>query len=271
MRVLVVGHGEMGKRHARIVKKAGHTPITVDPRPQSTAQYRKIEKGHSCQMAIVAVPPERLTETAAKTIDLELPTLLEKPCATSVAEAISLAMHPHRDLIHVGYVERHNPAVQALADNLGLIGDPIHATAQRLGPAPGRSLTTPLLDLASHDLDVLRHVTGTNPTKAKHVTLTDIHAAAVLEMDDFTATLEASYAHPTKHRTLTFVGTEGMLSLDYQKQTLHYTTTSHSTEIRVDRGEPLMLQWQAFEAGDGPTLKDAITVLSALTPSEVKA
>ena len=66
-------------------------------------------------------------------------------------------------VLGVGHVERFNPAVVALKRKIdeGLIGRIYQMHARRLSPFPDRdSMRGVALDLATHDIDVMRYLTG---------------------------------------------------------------------------------------------------------------
>ena len=43
MNFLVIGLGSIGDKHSRILKKLGHTVVTVDPNPKAVANFTTID------------------------------------------------------------------------------------------------------------------------------------------------------------------------------------------------------------------------------------
>src|SRR5262249_59725966 len=103
----------------------------------------------------VAVPPAVAREIAVPLLDLGVPVLVEKPMASSLAEADEMiaAAARSRAVLGVGHTERFNPAVAAARS---VIDDPRFIEVHRLGTFPDRSLDIDVVfDLMIHDLDVL--------------------------------------------------------------------------------------------------------------------
>lgn len=246
----------MGVLHERVLHGLGHEVVTVDPDPEKNADLPLIAALDGVDAAVVAVPPSKL---ATLTVDASAKAtylLVEKPMAEKVADAVAVADSVGH--LVVGYTERHNPAVEQLRRNLELAGDIHHIAIQRLGLPPDRPTAHVALDLATHDLDVLRYL-GFEP-KLLHAAGSSRHVVATLEIGAATATLEASHLHPTKIRMLTVTGSEGMLALDYQRQTLDLVEPEGITPIPVTYEEPLARQWRAFP--HGPDASDGIATLT---------
>lgn len=255
MRVAVIGKGRMGILHERVLRGLGHEVVTVDPDENRNADLPLIAALDVVDAAVIAVPPQKLTTLAIDASQKAKYLLVEKPMADSVPDAISLAQSVGH--LVVGYTERHNPAVEELRRNLDLVGDVHHIAIQRLGLPPDRPTAHVALDLATHDLDILRYL-GFAP-KVLHAAGSPRHTVATLDLGGPTATLEASHLHPRKIRTLTVTGSEGMLALDYQRQTLDLIEPDGITPIPVTYEEPLARQWRAFP--HGPDASDGIATL----------
>jgi|GEM_PF-2593117 len=248
MRIAVIGFGRMGRNHARVLRELGQSVVTVDT--AGHADHKGIV-GLEADGACIAVPPDLLAEVALR-CPIE-PWLIEKPLATNLKDAQAVA---DQFDCAVGYVERHNPAVLALAENLDRVGRIIHVEAKRLGPA-GRCDTSPALDLATHDLDVLRFL------NLKPQPVIGIHRGSHLSALLNVGSLEASHNHPFKQRTLEILGTDGLLRLDYAAQTLILEADGASFNLTPLTEEPLRRMWQAI-LNDEPTatVADGIATLS---------
>src|SRR5579871_1958291 len=182
--------------------------------------------------AIVAVPTRLHHATVSATLAAGVHTLVEKPIAASVAEAQDLTERAARTgtLLAVGHVERYNPAVQELKRrlDLGELGRVFQARVQRLGPFPARVRDVGVvLDLATHDLDVLRYLIGSEVTRIYAETEQRIHTAhedllsALLRFSNgVVASLDINWLTPTKVRKLYLTGERGMFVVDYLLQDL---------------------------------------------------
>jgi predicted dehydrogenase len=158
--------------------------------------------------------------------------LAEKPLAASVADARELAQLAAASgtLLSVGYIERFNPAVQALRDELakGAGGDVYHVHARRLSPFPYREgMIGVALDVATHDLDVLRFITGSHPVRVYAETDVrqggggeDLLCASLRFESGVTGLVESNWLTPMKVRRLTVTTDRGMYEVDYVTQDL---------------------------------------------------
>lgn len=273
MKVLVVGHGRMGKNHARVLRELGEEVVTLDPDPKAGAEWQSphAQKLGSFDAAVIAVPIPKLAEVAESAIELKMDVLVEKPGASSYDELLDLHAFAERHgrRLLVGFVERHNPAVQALRSHLRLIGRLQHVSIRRLGFAVREG--DPMLDLATHDLDLLAHL-GLRLSIAGASVGTRHFSALLYEPDGPTASIEASHLHPVKIRTLEAVGTQGVIQLDFQRQEVVFI--AHNADpitVPVEEAEPLALEWQAFAAGQGSDGLGALRVIEDFRNDRVAA
>ena len=133
-----------------------------------------------------------------------------------------------------------------------------------------------VLDLATHDLDVLRYLIGSEVIRAFAETERRIHSAhedllsAQLRFANGTiATLDINWLTPTKVRTLTLTGERGMFVVDYLVQDLYFYANDHAqvhwtalqnlssvsegsmTRYRVEKREPLRVELEQFAIAVG--------------------
>jgi len=177
-------------------------------------------------------------------------------------------------LLSVGHVERFNPAVVTLKEKLAsnALGRIYQLHARRLSPFPERgNLSGVALDLATHDLDVMRHVTGKEVVRVFAEIeqrggggLEDLVCATLRFEDDSTGLLEVNWLSPTKVRELTVTGEHGMFVVNYLTQDLRFfehpkesiewealglvrgSDEGDMVKYAIPRREPLVLQWEAF-------------------------
>ncbi len=129
IRVGVVGVGHLGRHHARILAGLDGVALVgvADNRieqartvagplnTQAYADYRELLD--RVDAISVAVPTCLHREIAGAFLKRGLPTLVEKPLATSLVEAEELVQlaRERGALLQVGHIERFNPAFAALA------------------------------------------------------------------------------------------------------------------------------------------------------------
>ena len=291
LRVGVIGVGSIGSNHARVLSELGDVELAavvdVDERAaQAVARryrvhaysdYVRMLDGEQLDAVIIAVPTNNHFEVALEAIQRGIPLLIEKPIASTVAEGRQLvaAAEARCLLLMVGHIERFNPSVTALKAHLadGELGRVFQIDAHRQGPFPDRVRDVGVvIDLAVHDLDVMRYVSGAEITRVYAETERHIHSeredlvCALTRMSDGTiGTLTINWLTPTKIRELYVTGERGMFRLDYLTQDLFFFENALASgpkweTIRVLRGvsegrmirhvivkkEPLRAELEAF-------------------------
>ena len=216
--------------------------------------------------------------------------------STDVDEAAALAEEASSAglLLAVGLVERCNPAVEALRMLLdeGIAGDVFQVHARRLSPFPGRQSPVGVaLDLAAHDLDVIRYLTGSEVKRVYAETMSrtggreDLLSASLRLSSGATGMLEVNWLTPTKVRQLWVTCESGLFVVDYLTQDLAYyqhpasdiewdilrrvrgTGEGDMLRYGVARREPLVIESDRFFAalaGEGQPAAVAADGIAAL-------
>jgi UDP-N-acetylglucosamine 3-dehydrogenase len=174
LRVGVVGVGVMGGNHARVfadfpgVKLVG----VADPDRKrrefvadsvGCAAYHGVEGLLAARVdaVTIAAPTHLHEELSIACIENGVHVLVEKPIAPSVeaGRAIIAAARRARVTLMVGHVERHNPTVEAIKEATRN-EDILSIAITRVGPFPPRmSNVGVVIDLAVHDIDLIRWFT----------------------------------------------------------------------------------------------------------------
>lgn len=233
LRVGVVGVGHLGQHHARILASLPDVDLVAvaDARPEQaqTIADRYGTRGVSDYHEIlgrvdavsIAVPTVLHREVAGTFLSRGIHALVEKPLASSLAEAELLVSLSHSTgaLLQVGHIERFNPALSALHQ---MAIRPKYINAERLSTYTFRSTDIGVvLDLMIHDIDLVLSLTNSpfRSAAAVGVSLFGEHedvANARIEFEDGTvANLTASRASYTAVRKMRIWGTEGYVSLDF--------------------------------------------------------
>lgn len=212
LKVAVIGAGVIGRTHIDTLSKAGGVALSaiVDPTPaaRDLAAQRQVPyftdidallAAGICDAAVIASPNDTHVALAERMLGAGIPILLEKPVASTLAEAAILAEVTARSGVPVlvGHHRRHNPLIKtakrAITD--GAIGPLVMATVTcamlkqpdyfdvpwRRDPDQGG----PLLINAIHDIDLLRHFFGEIAT----VQGTHSNATRGLDVEDTTAAI----------------------------------------------------------------------------------
>lgn len=175
LRVGVVGAGIMGCNHARVLAELPNVELVgvVDP---NVGQTEFVGRMLGCgtfpelarmldfgvDAATIAAPTHLHRDLALACISQGVHVLVEKPIASSVNEGQELIDAASRagTMLMVGHIERFNPAAQAIKE--AIRSEEILSIAiTRVGPFPPRMSNVGIvIDLAVHDIDLIRWFTG---------------------------------------------------------------------------------------------------------------
>ncbi len=281
LRVAVVGLGTMGRNHVRVWAEAvdGVELVAVaDPDPAALA---RTTDGRS--LAAYLDPAEMFAAERPDLVSIVAPTslhrdvtiaalesgahvLVEKPIAATreEAEAMMAAADAAGRILTVGHIERFNPAIRELRRRLaaGELGRIFQIHATRLGPFPARIRDVGVVvDLAPHDLDVMRYLLQSDPVRLFaeterriHTEHEDLFVGIMKFANGAIGLLDINWLTPTKRRTLSVTGERGMYVADYLAQDLvFYANPADATVAEgemihrhVDRREPLQVELEEF-------------------------
>jgi predicted dehydrogenase len=219
------------------------------------------------QAASVAVPTQDHLATARPLMEAGIDVLIEKPIATTLAEADELVQiaSQHQRIAQVGHLERFNAAVCA---TYPLLKQPLFFEVHRLSVFTPRSLDVDVvLDLMIHDLDIVLSFVG-SPVERLHAVglpvLTnkvDIANVRLEFASGCVANLTASRVSTERVRKVRFFQPHQYLSIDYGRQDLLVFTVDPSgtnpvpgqpdsmikvTKPVVTAEEPLRAELRAF-------------------------
>jgi predicted dehydrogenase len=271
LRVAVVGVGDFGRNHARVyaaleeaelagVYDENHERAEAVAREFGTVALDSLEAvAERAQAASVAVPTVEHARVGAWLLERGLDVLVEKPMASSMAEAGQLIEAAGRGgrILQVGHVERFNPAVVAA---LGLVQRPLFFEVHRLGVFTPRSLDVDVVyDLMIHDLDILLALAGAvRDVKAVGIPVVtdkvDIAHARLEFESGAVANVTASRISTERVRKLRFFQRHEYISVDYaRRDALRIRVAQPGPEPRfdfekptVEAEEPLRAELRAF-------------------------
>ena len=287
MRVAVIGIGAMGRNHTRVYRDLPGAELVAvcDTSAEAAAEvgFRNSARAYTDHQEMlgkeqpdavtVAVPTAHHRGIVVDALRAGCHVLVEKPIAPSLEEAdemIATAAGTGR-LLMVGHIERYNPAVQELKRRLadGQLGRVFQLHARRLGPFPDRVRDVGVVvDLATHDLDVMRYLSGSGVSRVYaetrrqvHTSNEDLMTGLIRFENDTVGLLEINWLTPTKIRELTVLGEGGMLHVDYLTQELTQYKNARARvgarelegvsegeviQHQVAKGEPLKVELESF-------------------------
>lgn len=236
MRFGLIGLGQMGRHHARLLSESDQVEFVgaVDP---AGDQHRVIRRGEmfasvgdllaaGVDAAVVAVPTAQHREVALQLAAHGVSTLIEKPLADSVATAkeIQSVFDSSGVLGAVGHVERFNSALQEMKRRLdeGELGRVFSITTERVGPFPNRIDDVGVVkDLATHDIDIVTWIGGGRFTEVRGETSHKMGrphedlVVAVGRLDNgVVAAMNVNWLTPVKRRTVSVLGEKGSFVAD---------------------------------------------------------
>jgi hypothetical protein len=176
LRVGVVGVGVMGSNHARVLAGLPGTMLVgvADPdRKQADFVARTLGCAAVADFAelldkvdaiTIAAPTHLHRDIALAAIARGVHVMVEKPIASTVEEGNEIIDAARRAgvTLMVGHVERFNPAVEAIKEAIRN-EDILSIAITRVGPFPPRmSNVGVVIDLAVHDIDLIRWFTDSD-------------------------------------------------------------------------------------------------------------
>jgi len=291
LRVAVIGAGSMGRNHARIYSEMDDLDLVAVADPSRDAltrlaqrhsvatytDYRAMLKNEQIDLISIVVPTEQHFSVAHNVLYAGVPLLVEKPiCATVAQGAALVALAEERGvLLTVGHIERFNPAIIALKQQLerGALGKIYQIGARRIGPFPARITDVGVVvDLATHDLDIMHYLTNSHVTRLHaeigqrlHTAHEDLLLAVLRFENDIVGMLDINWLTPTKVRELSVIGERGMFVANYLTQDLFFfendavphgqewheaavmgVTEGRMIRFKVNKKEPLRAELEAF-------------------------
>ena len=177
LKVGVVGLGWMGRVHLRNytemagVQVVGVVDVDAKAREEVAAQfgvttYASLDEllSHDLDAISVCVPTSLHHETGLAVLDKGINAIIEKPLAKTTEEGEALVAKAREKgvALMVGHVERFNPAVARVKELISGADDKvISIQIERVGPYPPRIQDVGVIkDLGSHDIDLIRYLTG---------------------------------------------------------------------------------------------------------------
>lgn len=292
LKAAVIGVGSMGRNHVRVYRETeGVELVAVSDQSMETAarvgsvfnaphfnDYARMIDECKPDLVTLAVPTDKHFKIGMDLIERGINLLIEKPIASTLEEAEELVDAARRKgvVLAVGHIERFNPAITELRRRLreGMAGRIYNIHAQRLSPYPTRIRDAGVvIDLASHDIDLMRYLIDTPVIRLYGETLKSINSDredmfnGVMRFQNGTVgVLDVNWITPKKVRLLTITGARGMFSCDLISQELFFYENETAPSqwdalsvlrgvnegnilgIRIQRQEPLAAELSDFVA-----------------------
>jgi predicted dehydrogenase len=239
LRVAVVGCGYWGSKHVRVLHSTeGVDQVVLVDAQQTRLQslmrsYPNAPSFASLEQAlphvdavVVATPPTSHVPIALQAIAAGKHVLVEKPLATTSAEARQLitAAADAGVLLMTGHTFEYNPAVWKLRELVqsGVLGDVYYLDSSRLNLGLYQTDVNVILDLAPHDVSIINYLLGEQPVAVQawasrhaHPRFEDVAYLRLIYADErLSAHIHVSWLDPCKVRRVTAVGSAKMAVYD---------------------------------------------------------
>jgi predicted dehydrogenase len=284
-RVLIVGMGSIGLRHARLYAAQPETIVEVcESRPEGVEEARRQSPTIKCwsdyrialdsqpDYVVIATPHQAHAAMTIAALEKGIPVLCEKPMSHDLAEAEKMveASQRNRTPLAVGYALRFHPGTQRLRKLLasGEVGPLLFArycvdSLVALGNSRSRyqaTLPGALFMDYSHGLDLLFHLTGEIPTTLASrgiggsvggLKASPILFSSILGYEKMLqAELHLSYALKPEVHTLQVIGEHLGVLIELNSGQMEIHDIRESTLQRIsmpyERDPVYVQQWLAF-------------------------
>jgi predicted dehydrogenase len=234
IRVAVVGAGDFGRNHVRVLRELEGAELVGIVEPNAV-RARQVAQEYSTRVlpdlaalegavdaAIVAVPTVEHAAVGCRMLEQGIDVLVEKPMAASLDEADRLIGAARGRILQVGHLERFNPAIVAVQP---AVTRPLFFEVHRLGIFTPRSLDIDVIfDVMIHDLDILLALVNSPVTDLKAVGIpvltdkVDIAHARIEFESGAVANVTASRVSTERVRKMRFFQEHEYISVDYTRQ-----------------------------------------------------
>ncbi|WP_281950470.1 Gfo/Idh/MocA family protein [Nitrosophilus kaiyonis] len=294
--IAIIGLGSMGKNHYRILKNMSNVNITALCDIEKNSCYNEpfyidideMLKNENIDAVIIAVPTFLHKNIALKVAQYNKDMFIEKPAASTIEDAKEILEIVEKKNLKscIGHVERFNPAILNIKNELKK--RTIYTIEiTRVGPFPPRiSDVGVLTDLAVHDIDLIRYITGKNILEKSIFKSQKIHnhyednaVLSFLLEDEIIASITTNWLTPFKRRKVEVACEKIYYEADLIAQTLqgfYDYQTDNSYRVRdfhIKKDEPLLKELEAFikylksgDRGNLASIEDSIETLKVALP-----
>jgi len=290
LKAAVVGVGSMGRNHARVYAELDNVKLVAVADLNETTVNRvagvygthaytdfvQMIETEQPDLITIAVPTRAHREVAEVGASRGVNLFVEKPLAGTPAEAQAIidAARSAGVKLGVGHIERFNPAILRLKTELerGHLGRMFQLHARRVGPFPPRIEDVGVVfDLATHEVNIMEYLTGTQVVSLYAETEQEIHdshedllSGVIKFQNGVVGVLDINWLTPTKIRELSVIGERGMFRVNYLTQDLYFHENSflnghwesavalmgvsegQTIKYEIKRKEPLRAELEAF-------------------------
>jgi predicted dehydrogenase len=271
LKIGVIGAGELGETHIRLLQEIDDFELlgfydADQSYREAVSKTLKVKAFNSVEELIAAVDVVDIVKPslshfnyAVAAIKQSKHVFIEKPVTETVEQAKQLLeLAEEADVkVQVGRIERFNPAFKAA---LPYISNPMFIETHRMIEFdPEKADVSVIMDLMSHDLDIILSVVKSN---IKKISATGVEVIgnnpdvvnAVVEFDNgCVANLTASRISLTNERIAKFYQKDAHIKIDYLKQETSLfalmkngETKIRSKQLEIKKEDPVKKELEEF-------------------------
>ncbi len=269
LRVAVIGVGYLGRFHAQKYAAMDDVDLVAVVDIDET---RAVEIAHEVGSAgrsqvadiidtldavSIAVPTSSHAPVAIPFLEKGISVLLEKPISAHIDEAKALIDAAQRGgaLLQIGHLERFNPALLRLADD---IRQPMFIEAHRISPFKPRGTDVDvLLDIMIHDIDIILSLVKSPIASVEAIGVpvltdgVDIANARIRFESGCIANITASRVSAEVMRKIRIFQSNSYISIDFAKAAVDiYTLEEHKqiqhTHLAMSESDALAAEIRSF-------------------------
>ncbi len=238
IKIAVIGTGHLGQHHAKILSRLKRAELVgiadIDPKTAKSIAKECRTKAYFTHKDLlgkvdavsIAVPTVSHRDIAKDFMETGVHCLIEKPIASTVAEAdelINLA-RAKNIVLQVGHIEHFNAAIQKLKQ---IVNRPMFVESHRLGPFSPRVKDIGVVhDLMIHDIDIIMRIVDSPIESFDAVGVPiltdkeDIANVRIRFQNGCTANVTVSRVTPKPMRKIRIFQKDAYISIDYREQSL---------------------------------------------------
>jgi UDP-N-acetylglucosamine 3-dehydrogenase len=274
LKIGIIGLGFMGAAHLRIYSRLKKCELSGAFDQDSSKKiisnvygchfYKDIDKLiNDVDIVDICSPTSSHVGFALRALKKDKHVFIEKPLAASYKQGLKIVKEAvkREKIVAVGYVERFNPAIKILRETIDF--SKIHSTISiRFGPLPPRIKDVGvLMDLGSHEIDMLNHLFNTLPevlyahTLKKSGKKFEDHAYASLKYRKCHSHVEISWIPSYKIRQINLFENDMFYTLDYAQQSLK--AIRPPPQVNIETGNWQDILWVSRNIETGFTIQPA--------------
>lgn len=224
MNMWLVGAGYWGSKLLHSLNKLGVQGQVIDIK-----NGQSIDDINTQDPVILATPLWQHYDQTMTLLSRGHDIYIEKPAAETAPQVAKIKEMALADqLVMVGHIFIHHPQMQLIKDLIkaNTIGALTHVTSRRLNWGIYQTRTTPILSLAAHDISILQHLTGNQPTVSHahgwHLSTGNQYDRVWFsgQSHGISYDIDVSWCWPVRTRQTVLIGTRGQIVWDQDENTV---------------------------------------------------